>query len=158
MTSSTPRQRLTISTQGFLCLLALASLWLLAAVPAKASVGLSPASGHQGETVTVQITGNDMNFDQGPTLANFGPGISVGGAPEGEFGPVTVISSTLASASVLISPSARGGSRTATVVTNLQDRTTGRSIVQEEIAAFIVQVSSPFYIQSYQVGQPFPGG
>src|SRR5262249_37321969 len=79
-------------------------------------------------------------------------------APEGEFGPVTVISSTLASASVLISPSARGGSRTATVVTNLQDRTTGRSIVQEEIAAFIVQVSSPFYIQSYQVGQPFPGG
>jgi hypothetical protein len=154
MTNSTNRQvRLTISKQASRCSLALTFLLLLAAVPANASVSLSPASGHQADTVTVQITGTDANFVQDNTQASFGPGISVGGAPEGQFGPVTVISATLANASLVISPSARGGQLTATVFTN-----TGGPFIQFYFSAFIVQVSSLFYISSYQVGQPLPGG
>jgi hypothetical protein len=116
-------------------------------------VGLSPASGHQGDTITVQISGTNTNFVQDNTHASFGPGISVGGAPEGQFGPVTVISATLASASVVISPSARGGQQTATVFTF-----TGGPVIQFDTIPFVVHVSSPFYIQSDQVGQPLPGG
>ena len=153
MNSATRRVRLTTSTRASRCLLALASWLLLAAVPAKANVGLSPASGHQGDTVIVQITGTDANFVQDNTQASFGPGISVGGAAEGQFGPVTVISPTLARASVVISPSARAGQVTATVFTF-----TGGPFMQFYTVSFIVQVSSPFYIQSYQVGQPLPGG
>jgi hypothetical protein len=160
MTSSTARQQLTIFTQASPGLLALASLLLWAAVPAKAQVvinhnppvSLSLASGHQGETVTVQITGTGTYFDQSFTQASFGPGISVGGAPEGQLGPVTVISPTLASASVVISPSTHGGSRTVIVNTHLPP------FVQSSSASFTVQISSPFHIQSYQVGQPLPGG
>jgi hypothetical protein len=154
MTSSTPRQRLTISARVSRCLLASASLLLLAAAPAKASVGLSPASGHPGETVTVQIIGTDTNFVQDATQASLGPGISVGGAPGGLFGPVTVISSTLASASVVISASAAGGRRTAKVFYYVADP----PFVQIDSAPFTVELSAPFYIQSYQVGQPLPGG
>ena len=45
-------------------------------------------------TESVSITGAFTNWVSGTTTANFGPGISVGGAPAGTFGPVTVNGAT----------------------------------------------------------------
>src|SRR5258708_1058991 len=78
---------------------------------------ISPNSGLQGQTLTVTITGKYSNFVNGTTQANFGPNISVGGAAAGVNGPVTVTSSTKATASIFIANSAAVGGVTVTVVT-----------------------------------------
>src|SRR5207244_2599590 len=57
------------------------------------------------------------NFVQGATQASFGAGISVGGAAAGTLGPVTVLNSTTATASLTIAPNAALGTRTLTVQT-----------------------------------------
>jgi hypothetical protein len=36
----------------------------------------------QGQSFQITITGSFSNFTQGSSLATFGPGISVGGAPK----------------------------------------------------------------------------
>ncbi len=59
-----------------------------------ATIALNPASGTQGQGLSVIITGSFTNFFQGSTVASFGPGISVGGAAPGTTGPVTVNNAT----------------------------------------------------------------
>src|SRR5262249_17227837 len=73
--------------------------------------------------VAVTITGQYTNFVQGATQANFGAGISVGGAAEGTLGTVTVTSPTTATAQLVINPAAVPGYRTVTVQTGVQQAT-----------------------------------
>ena len=81
---------------------------------------VSPTSGSLGETLSVVITGNHTTFVQGSTQVSFGPGISVGGAAEGAYGPVTVTSATKATASIFIDNAATVGTQTVTAVTGTQ--------------------------------------
>ena len=81
---------------------------------------VNPNSGAAGKTLTVVVTGVKTNFVQGQTLVSFGSDTSVGGAPFGQAGTVTVVSPTSAVASVMIDPSAAVGSRTVTVKTVAQ--------------------------------------
>lgn len=81
---------------------------------------LNPASGPQGQTVSVAITGQLTNFVQGATQANFGAGISVGGAAAGTAGLVTVTNATTATVSLAIAPDAALGPRAVTVLTGTQ--------------------------------------
>jgi len=72
---------------------------------------ISPNQGQKGRTLSVTITGSFTNFAAGVTQANFGAGISVGGAAEGAFGPVSVTSPTTATASITIDAAAATGLR-----------------------------------------------
>lgn len=83
-------------------------------------VSVSPNSGQNGKTLSVTISTLYTNFLQGATQASFGPGISVGGAPEGGFGPVTVNSTTNATAQIVIDSAASGGARTVSIQTGVQ--------------------------------------
>ncbi|MGO4884483.1 MAG: hypothetical protein ACLP59_27230, partial [Bryobacteraceae bacterium] len=65
----------------------------------------------------VTITGEYTSFVEGTTVASFGAGISVGGATEGQAGPVTVTSPTTATAQISIDPAAATGPVTVTVTT-----------------------------------------
>jgi hypothetical protein len=56
----------------------------------------------------VNLTGAFTNWVNGTTTANFGPGISVGGAAAGTFGPITVNSATSATASLSTSTATTG--------------------------------------------------
>lgn len=78
---------------------------------------VAPNSANAGLSLQVTITGAYTNFVQGTTIASFGPNISVGGAPAGQAGPVTVNSPTSATAELSISASAATGSQTVTVTT-----------------------------------------
>jgi uncharacterized repeat protein (TIGR03803 family) len=78
---------------------------------------LSPNWGRVGQTLGVIITGAHTNFVPGSTQASFGAGISVGGAADGQPGPVTVNSPTKATAQVVVSATAALGSLTVTVTT-----------------------------------------
>lgn len=79
---------------------------------------LSPFAGTQGTSVQVAITGSNTNFVAGQTVAFFGPGIAVGGAAAGQFGPVAVSSATQATATVTIQPGATLGARDVELRTN----------------------------------------
>jgi RHS repeat-associated protein len=85
--------------------------------PPASIVSLNPGSAQPGQSVAVTISGKFSNFFQGSTQASFGPGISVGGAPEGTLGPVTVSSHTSAIASLTIDPNATPGPRDVNVRT-----------------------------------------
>jgi hypothetical protein len=82
---------------------------------AKAAVTLAPDNAKRGETLTVNVTGDMTYFVQDATVADFGPGITVGG----QLGavPVTVASPTTASLAVKIE-NAAPGPRTIRVTTN----------------------------------------
>jgi uncharacterized protein (TIGR03437 family) len=82
---------------------------------------VSPGSASAGQVLTVAING--ANFVQGQTLASFGAGISVAGAPEGQRGSVTVATPTTATATVTIDPAAATGARTVTVAAGAQTAT-----------------------------------
>jgi len=102
---------------------------------------VSPNYAKPGASVTVNISGQFTHFVQGTSVANFGAGISVGGAAAGANGPITVTSSTTATAQLTIGPGATLGLRAPITVT------TGT-----EIASW----SSPgFFVLSNVVG-PFP--
>ena len=73
-------------------------------------------------TESVSITGAFTNWVGGTTTANFGPGISVGGAPAGTFGPVTVNNATSLTAS-LVTSGASTGYRTVQIQTGSQTLT-----------------------------------
>ena len=88
-----------------------------------ANVSLTPNSAAPGQALAVTITGQYTNFVQGSTKANFGAGISVGGASAGSYGPVTVTSQTSATAQLTIDPAATPGPRTVTVATGVQQAT-----------------------------------
>ena len=79
------------------------------------SFTLNPIDGAQGATVDVLITGSNTSFPPGSTTANFGQGISVGGAAEGATGPVTVQPNGTAIAHLVINPAATLGGRTVTL-------------------------------------------
>ncbi len=85
--------------------------------PAPSLQTVSPNSSNAGLSLQVAITGAYTHFVQGTTTATFGPGTSVGGAGDGQPGPVTVNSPTSATAQVVIGPAAAAGSHTATVST-----------------------------------------
>ena len=92
-------------------------------------VTLSPNSGATGTTVQVTITGINTAFPSNATVARFGAGISVGGAAEGQFGPVAVQPNGTAIATLVINPAAALGGRTVDV--------TGSDIVSQ-LNAFTV--------------------
>lgn len=96
---------------------------------------VTPPAGQAGQNLPVSITGEFTTFVQGSTQANFGAGISVGGAPEGTFGPVMVTSSTSATAPLNINSGVALGTRDVTVRTDVQQATLP--------AAFKVAKSSP---------------
>jgi uncharacterized protein (TIGR03437 family) len=79
---------------------------------------VSPNSGSAGQVLTAALNGT--NFVQGQTLANFGAGISVAGAPEGQPGALTVANPSTATATLTIDPVAATGARTVTVATGAQ--------------------------------------
>lgn len=64
---------------------------VIAGIPAVTLI--NPNTIQPTETETVTVNGAFTNWVNGTTIANFGPGISVGGAPVGTFGPVTLTSS-----------------------------------------------------------------
>lgn len=81
----------------------------------------NPAAGSVGQSgLLVTLTGEFTSFIQGTTRASFGPGISVGGAPAGSFGPVAVLSSTQATATLSIQAGAKVGSRPIVVETGAE--------------------------------------
>lgn len=65
-----------------------ATFTVIAGVPAVTVI--NPNTIQPTQTETVNVTGVFTNWVQGTTKANFGPGIAVGGAAAGQFGPVTV--------------------------------------------------------------------
>jgi uncharacterized protein (TIGR03437 family) len=79
---------------------------------------VSPNSGSAGQVLTVALNG--ANLVQGQTLANFGAGISVAGAPEGQLGTLTVASPSTATTVLKIDPAATTGARSVTVATGQQ--------------------------------------
>jgi hypothetical protein len=84
------------------------------------TISVTPNSGNAGLSLQIAITGTNTNFVQGVTQASFGPGISVGGAAAGGFGPVTVTDATDATAEIAISATAATGSQTVTVTTGAE--------------------------------------
>jgi RHS repeat-associated protein len=87
--------------------------------PAQISAA-SPGAGSAGQTLSLTITGIYSIFTQGATAVSLGAGISVGGAAEGAFGPVTVNSTTSATAQLTIDAAAAAGSRTVIAVTGAE--------------------------------------
>jgi hypothetical protein len=82
-----------------------------------ALVSVTPNSGLQSQRLTVTITGQNTHFVAGTTQVRFGSGIMVGSGIVGNFGPVTVTSSTTATAQITIIGSALPASRTVTAQT-----------------------------------------
>lgn len=89
----------------------------LTVIPPAQILSVSPQSGNDGMYVPVAITGLYSNFVQGTTFGSFGPSVSVGGSPAGQFGPLTVTSATTATAKIVISATAAAGPVTVTVNT-----------------------------------------
>ena len=76
---------------------------------------MSPASGQQGGTLTVSLTGDTTyltHFANGQSVASFGSGITVNS--------LTVTDATHATASIAIDPSAAVGPRAASIVTGTE--------------------------------------
>ncbi len=93
--------------------------------------------GSPGQSLQFNIIGQYTNFLQGSTEANFGPGVSVGGAPPGDWGPVTVNTPTTATAQVVISTSASYGVNPLMVATGLEQESYSQN--------FTIQNFSPVY-------------
>jgi len=117
--SATTGARDVTVTSGAETVVLTAGFSVTEAIPVLVSV--NPASGLQGQqNILVSITGAFTHFSQGITTASFGPGISVGGGAEGDFGPVTVTSATTATAELQISSCVDIGSRTPIVTTGAE--------------------------------------
>jgi len=84
---------------------------------------VNPTSGNAGQVVTVVLNGLNTNFIPAQTLASFGPGISVAGAPEGQPGVLTVNNPTSATAQIAIDPLAAAGARPISVTVGAQTLT-----------------------------------
>jgi Abnormal spindle-like microcephaly-assoc'd, ASPM-SPD-2-Hydin/Bacterial Ig-like domain len=121
-----------------------ATFTVIAGVPAVTLI--NPNTIQPTQTENVAITGAFTNWVSGTTKANFGPGIAVGGAPAGTFGPVTVNSATSATAS-LVTSGATTGFRTVQIQTGSQTLTVNNGIDVETCTATaptILQIS-PVY-------------
>ncbi len=93
----------------------------------------SPASGQQGTSLSVAVTGQFTGFINGTTTADFGAGITVTG--------VTVTSATAATVNVTISPLAAVGNRTVTL-------TTGNEIASSTAGSFFTVTAGSATIAS----------
>ena len=78
---------------------------------------VAPSRASQGQTLNVTFHGTNTHWVAGQTRASLGGEVVVGGAPQGELGPVTVVDSVTAVANVTVSPTAALEPRTAKVVT-----------------------------------------
>ena len=101
---------------------------VIAGVPAVTLI--NPNTIQPTATQSVAITGAFTNWVGGTTTANFGPGISVGGAPAGTFGPVAVNNPTSLTAS-LVTSGAATGSRTVQIQTGSQILTVSNGLFVE---------------------------
>ena len=106
-------------------------LTVIAGVPAVTLINPNTIQPTQSESVA--ITGAFTTWASG-TKANFGPGIAVGGAPAGTFGPVTVNSATSLTAS-LVTSGATTGFRTVQIQTGGQTLTVNNGIDVETCTA-----------------------
>ncbi|MGD0416514.1 MAG: Ig-like domain-containing protein, partial [Terriglobales bacterium] len=102
-----------------------ATFTVIAGVPAVTVI--NPNTIQPTQTESVSVTGAFTNWASGTTKANFGPGIAVGGAAAGAFGPVTVNSATSLTAS-LVTSSATTGLRTVQIQTGSQTLTVTNGI------------------------------
>jgi RHS repeat-associated protein len=84
---------------------------------------ISPASGTQGQSVTVTLHGTNTRWVGGQTRATFGAEVSVGGAAAGAPGSVTVIDATTATAQLSISSTASLAPRNLLVSTTIPAET-----------------------------------
>lgn len=82
-----------------------------------------PNSGSQGQALSLVLTAQNTNFVQGVTQASVGADISVGDKLAGEFGPVIVVSPTVAIAVVKVADTATAGARTVVVKTGTEQVT-----------------------------------
>jgi hypothetical protein len=91
---------------------------------------ISPNAAASSKKILVTIKGSFSHFLPLISRASFGPGISVGGADAGSFGPITVLDATTATAQLIVSSSAAGGSRNVTVRTGPESasRTNGFTV------------------------------
>jgi len=85
--------------------------------PQPTIASVNPSSGRPTQSISVVVTGLATNFVAGKTRASVGPGISVGGAPEGTPGPVTVNSPISFTAEIFVGPSDAPGPREVSVMT-----------------------------------------
>ncbi|MGB8011989.1 MAG: Ig-like domain-containing protein [Terriglobales bacterium] len=114
---------------------------VIAGVPAVTVISPNKIGPTQTEPVTV--TGAFTNWVNGTTKANFGPGIAVGGAAAGAFGPVTVTNATTFTAS-LVTSGATTGFRPVQVQTSSQTLTVNNGIDVETCngtAPTVLQIS-----------------
>jgi YD repeat-containing protein len=84
---------------------------------AGALTSINPTTAVQGQTLTVTLQGINTHWIAGQTRASFGGEIAVGGAAEGEFGNIQVLSSSSAVATLVVSPTAALAPRTVRVTT-----------------------------------------
>ena len=99
-----------------------ATFSVTAGIPAITSI--TPNSGVPGASgLSVAISGNFTNWVNQTTVANFGPGISVGGAAAGAAGPVTVSSTGTLTASLSIAANATVGPRNVVITTGSEVET-----------------------------------
>ena len=104
---------------------------------------INPNTIQPTQTESVSVTGAFTNWASGTTKANFGPGIAVGGAAAGAFGPVTVNSATSLTAS-LVTSGASNGFRPVQIQTGSQTLTVNNGMFIETCngtAPTVLQVS-----------------
>ena len=80
----------------------------------------SAATASSATTFNVSLAGQNTAWVQGTTTASFGPGIQVGGAAAGAFGPVTVNSANSLTASLTLPGNTAVGPRNVSVQTGSQ--------------------------------------
>jgi hypothetical protein len=109
-------------------------------------LSVTPNSGQQGQNIaTVVIVGQNTNFVQGTTVANFGAGITVNS--------LTVNSATTATANITIQGSAAAGLRNITMTTTTEVATLNNGFTVNPSAAplDVLSFSVLFGSQSYNV-------
>jgi RHS repeat-associated protein len=84
-------------------------------------ISVSPNVALQGASLQIAITALNTHFVQGQSVANFGPGVSVGGGLSGAFGAVQVTSATTAIAQVSVAANATPGLLTVAVRTGSEE-------------------------------------
>jgi len=138
---ATPAARgVTVTTNGEVATLA-SALTVTSGLPAITII--TPNVGAPSATVTVTITGTSTNFTANNTVASFGSAISVGGAAEGAFGPVTVTGPTSATATLTIDQAATLASRNVIVQTTLPNN-----------SIEMLTVNAGFTVQTITTTQP----
>ncbi len=102
--------------------------------PGPSITSITPPVVQPGQQVSVDVEAANANFVQGTTTANFGAGISVGGAASGASGPVTVNGNNSITASISVDPAAASGVRTVTVTTGDETATSLNGLTVESAA------------------------